>query len=174
MHGCAILLDIRVRVLVSVYTHVVKSWWQSQHVGILGRTDVDVRPLLQQRFPLALVLYRAVRVKDYAHPQGAQLVPQLTALVRDRRALRFPQGQPRVAQELFGDQGQHASAVRVLGPEHLADLGEQGVELLVGVVIAAVRQIRTDLFAHLFFVQVPRVFVVRTRAGSRVRCSCKG
>lgn len=133
-----------------------------------------MRPLLEQRLPLALVLGRAVRVEHDAHPQRAQLVPQLTAFISDRRALGLPQGQSGIAQELFGDERQHARSVRVLGPEHLADLGEQRVELLVRVVIATVRQVRPDLFAHLFLVQVPRVLVVRARAGSRVRCSCKG
>jgi len=73
-------------------THVVESWRQGQHVGIFGRTYVDVRPLLEQRLPLALVLGRAVRVEHDAHPQRAQLVPQLPALVSDRRALGLPQG----------------------------------------------------------------------------------
>jgi len=100
-----------------------------------------VRPLVQQRLPLALVDGRAVRVEHDAHPQGAQLIPQLPAFVRDRRSLGLPQGQARVAQELFGDERQHPGAVRVLGTEHLTHLGEKRVELLVGIVITTVRQI---------------------------------
>lgn len=131
-----------------------------------------MRPLLEQRLPLTLVLGRTVWVQYDAHPQSTQLIPQLSAFVRDGRALGLPQGQSRIAKELFGDERQHAGSIRVLGPEHLADFGEQRVELLVGVVVATVRQVRSDLFAHLFLVQMPRVLVVRARAGSRVRCSC--
>jgi len=70
-----------------------------------------VRPLVQQRLPLAFIDGRAVWIEHDAHPQGAQLVPQLSALVRDRCALGLPQGQPRVAQELFGDECQHPGTV---------------------------------------------------------------
>lgn len=51
------------------------------------------------------------------------------------------------------------------------NLGEEWVELLVGVVVATLREVGLNLLADLLLVQVPRVVVVRTRPRRRVRCS---
>ena len=101
------------------------------------------------------------------------MVPELAALVGHGRALRLPEEEARVGEELVGDERQHARAVRVAGAQHLAHLGEHGDELLVDVVVAALRQEGAHLFAHLLLVQVPAVLVVGAGARRRIRSACQ-
>ena len=54
--------------------------------------------------------------------QLTELVPQLPALVRHRRALRLPQDEPRVRQKLIRHEREHASAVRVPHAKHFPNL----------------------------------------------------
>lgn len=51
-----------------------------------------------------------------------ELVPQLPTLVGHRCALGLPQQKTRVEEELFRDEGQHSSTVRVLRSQHLPHL----------------------------------------------------
>lgn len=98
-----------------------------------------------------------------------KLVPEEAALVGHGRALRLPEEEPGIGQELVGHQRQHARSIRVAGAQHLAHFGEHRHQLLVDVVVAALRQETTHLLAHLLLVQVPAVLVVGARTRRWVR-----
>ena len=98
-----------------------------------------------------------------------ELIPEEAALVGHGRALRLPEEEARVGEELVRHERQHARPVRVAGAQHLAHFGEHGHELLVDVVVAALRQEAAHLLAHLLLVQVPAVLVVGARTRRRVR-----
>ena len=98
-----------------------------------------------------------------------ELIPKLSALVGHWCALRLPLEESRVGQKLIGDEREHSRAVRVPGSQHFPHLGEHGHQLLVDVVVAALGEERSHLFADLLFVQVPTVLVVSTGSSRRIR-----
>jgi len=85
------------RLLLSAHRH------DNTEVVVFARTRVQLRPLAQRLAPLLPLREPRVRVQHDAHPEVAQLVPQLPALVAHGRTLRSPQRQPGVGEELFGD-----------------------------------------------------------------------
>jgi hypothetical protein len=49
-----------------------------------------------------------------------------------------------------------------------SNLCEQGVELLVGIIVTALGQVGLDLLTHLLFIQVPAVVIVCARSCRRI------
>jgi hypothetical protein len=59
------------------------------------------------------------------------------------------------------------------GNKHETDsnLCEQGVELLVGIIVTALGQVGLDLLTHLLFIQVPAVIIVCACSCRRIGCT---